>query len=300
MKPRTIKYYIREAFRSLIMNRLMSAASIFAVASSILIVAVFYILGANVEYNIRQLEGTLGLVVFVEDEIGSFGLERLEDRLRALPNVSTVTFVSQAEALESMRGWIGDENERILYGLDINNPFPNSFVIEISDLALQSDVVRAIENLRPYGINHVRSDDILAEMLTTLSTVVQLVSAALVLMLGIISIIIITNTIRITVNARQTEINIMKYVGATDWFIRWPFVIEGMLIGLIGGAIPAGLTWLGYTHLIDLLENIPQLMFISFLQTDDIFMYVLPLALALGTVIGLLGSSWSVKKHLKV
>jgi len=121
-----------------------------------------------------------------------------------------------------------------------------------------------------------------------------------VLILGIISIIIITNTIRITVNARQSEINIMKYVGATDWFIRWPFVIEGMLIGLIGGAIPAVIAWFGYGTIVTRLAAAPYLNFIVFLSEDEIFMYVLPFALILGTVIGLLGSSWSVKKHLKV
>ncbi|MCL2839508.1 MAG: permease-like cell division protein FtsX [Defluviitaleaceae bacterium] len=298
MKPRTIKYYIREAFRSLIVNRLMSAASIFAVASSIFIVAVFYILGANVEYNIRGLEGSVGLVVFVDDSIGSLGLDTLEERINALPNVDTVRRISREEALEDFREWIADD--ALLYGLDMDNPLPNSFVIEVTDLALQSDVARALENLRPYGVERIRQDEDVAGMLTTLSTIVQLTSILLIFILGLISIIIITNTIRITVNARKTEINIMKYVGATDWFIRWPFVIEGMMIGLIGGAIPVGLTWFGYSRLVQLFNDIPQLPFLTLLPEGDIFMYVLPLALGLGTMIGIIGSSWSVKKHLKV
>ncbi|MCL2216745.1 MAG: permease-like cell division protein FtsX [Defluviitaleaceae bacterium] len=298
MRPRTIKYYIREALRSLIVNRLMSAASIFAVASSISIVAIFYIIGANVEYNIRHLEETVGLVVFIDDNVGAMGIERLEDRINAITHVDSARFVSREEALESFRDWIDDD--ALLYGLTLDNPFPNAFEIEVTDLAFQGDVVRALENLRPYGIDRIRQDEDIAGMLTTLSTVVQITSASLVLMLGLISIIIITNTIRITVNARQTEINIMKYVGATDWFIRWPFVIEGMLIGLIGGAIPATIIWLVYGRIVGAVGAIPQLPFLSFLPEDDIFMYVLPLALILGTVIGLLGSSWSVKKHLKV
>ena len=298
MRPRTIKYYIREAFRSIIVNRLMSVASIFAVASSIFIVAVFYIIGANVEFFIRQLEETMGLVVFIEEDLGPVGQNRLEMRVNDIPNVRSVRFLSRGEALESFRTWI--DNDTLVEGLERDNPFRDSFVIELTDLAFQEDVARALDNLQGYGIANVRRDADIAGMLTTLSNVVQVVSAVLVLMLGIISIIIITNTIRITVNARQTEINIMKYVGATDWFIRWPFVIEGMLIGLIGGGIPAFLTWFGYGRIIGGITAIPELAFLVLLPEDDILMYVLPFALALGTIIGLLGSSWSVKKHLKV
>jgi len=277
---------------------MMSVASIFSVASSILIVAVVYILGANVEFIVRQLEGTMGIVVVVNEELGHTAIERLQERIRDLPHVSRVRHVTRAESLETMRDWIG--NDAILEGLEQRNPLRDTLVVELTDLAQQEGVARSIENLQPYGVAHIRRDTEIAGILTTLSSLVQVVSAILVLVLGIISIIIITNTIRITVNARQTEINIMKYVGATDWFIRWPFVIEGMLIGLIGGAIPAGIAWLGYNYVVDAITRVPMLGFIVFMPRDDVFMYVLPFALILGTVIGLLGSSWSVKKHLKV
>jgi len=274
----------------------MSVASIFAVASSILIVAVVYIMGANVEFIVRQLEDTLGIVVVIDEGVSHTGIERLEERIRDLPHVADVDHVTRAESLERMRDWIG--NDAILEGLEQRNPLRDTLVIELTDLVHQESVARSIEDMD--GVANTRRDTEIAGILTTLSSLVQAVSAMLVLVLGIISIIIITNTIRITVNARQTEINIMKYVGATDWFIRWPFVIEGMLIGLIGGAIPAGIAWLGYDYVVNAITDIPVLGFIVFMPRDDVFMYVLPFALILGTVIGLLGSSWSVKKHLKV
>jgi len=276
----------------------MSVASIFAVASSIFIVAVVYMTGANVEYFVRQLEETMGLVVFVEENTTHAQMMRLESQIEALPHVANVTLITREEALESLRARIG--SDVIMQGLELDNPLRDSFVIELTDLQFQENVAGMLEGLRNEGVASIRRDADLAGALTTLSNVVSVVSAILVLILGVISIIIITNTIRITVNARKTEINIMKYVGATDWFIRWPFVIEGMLIGLIGGAIPALIARFGYGRVIRTIGGIQELAFIDFMPEDEIFIYVLPFALILGTVIGLLGSSWSVKKHLKV
>ena len=295
MRPRTIKYYIREGFRSLVTNRLMSLASIFAVASSIFIVAVFYIIGGQIEFFMEQLEGTLGMVAFVEEDVEGERLVQIENQIRANLHVANTVFVSRHDALDEMEEMFGD----LLYGLQGDaNPLRDSFHIELVNIAFQEDAARVIENIA--GVAWVRRDTDLQAALTTMNGIVQLIIAGLLLVLGLISIIIIINTIRITVNNRQTEINIMKYVGATDWFIRWPFIIEGILIGLIGGAIPAFLVWVGYSHSIEALSGIPELQFLEFLPSDYIFMYVLPFAVIIGTAIGFLGSAVSVGRHLKV
>jgi cell division transport system permease protein len=301
MKPRTISYYFKEAFRSIFKNRMMSVASIFAVTSSIFIVAVFYILGANVEFFVRQLEETMGLVVFVDEEVGrdQAALLTLEGRILAVPHVAGVTFRSRFDALEQFRHMVGN-NENLIRGLEADPPWRDSFEVELSNLAFQEDVARAIEGLSHYGAADIRRQSDMAETLTALSAVVNIITLAFIVVLAGISVIIITNTIRITVNARRSEINIMKYVGATDWFVRWPFVLEGMLIGFIGGIIPAVITRLGYDRVIAAVASIPALAFVDFMPGEEIFMYVFPLAIGLGTLIGLTGSSWSVKKHLKV
>lgn len=296
MKPRTIKYYIREAVRSVIFNRFMSIASIFAVASSIFIVAVFYIISANIEFLMGQLEAQMGMAVRIEDGITPGDQARLEQRIREIPNVADVIFVCRHEALQGMARTIGEDAVR---GLEANNPLRDSFVVELTDLAFHDEVERALMNLRSYGAAQVDTDAQFARMLTTIANIVQIISVALVLMLATISIIIITNTIRITVNARKTEINIMKYVGATDWFIRLPFVIEGMIIGLLGGAIPAFVCWFGYGRVVSAINEIPMLAWIRFLPEDHILIYVFPFSLILGVIIGFLGSITSVKKHLK-
>lgn len=295
MKPRTIRYYIREGFRSLVTNRLMSLASIFAVASSIFIVAVFYIIGGQLEHFLQQLEGTLGMVAFIEEDVQGERLHQIENQVRGNPHVADVIFVTRHEALETMRAMFGD----LIYGLEGDaNPLRDSFHIELVNIAFQEDAARVIENIP--GIAWVRRDTDLQAALTTMNSVVQLIIAGLLVVLGVISVTIIINTIRITVNNRQTEINIMKYVGATDWFIRWPFIIEGILIGLIGGAIPAFLVWIGYSQSVEVLSGIPELQFLEFLPSDYVFMYVLPFAIIIGTVIGFLGSAVSVGRHLKV
>ena len=297
MKLRTIRYYIREAFRSIIVNRFMSIASIFAVASSIFIVAVFYIIGANMEFFMHQLEEQMGIAVFINLDITPGGQVILENRIRSIPNVSDVHFVCRYDALEDMTERMTEE---LMRGLRLDNPLPDAFSVELSDLIHHDQVEHAIRELTAYGVDGIRSAAETAQVLSTISGVVSIVSALLVIVLAAISIIIITNTIRITVNARKTEINIMKYVGATDWFIRWPFVIEGMIIGLLGGAVPAFICMFGYSRVVGAIADIPQLQFIMFMPEEHIMMYVFPMALILGMAIGLLGSITSVKRHLKV
>ena len=297
MKPRTIKYYFREGFRSLIKNRLMSVASIFAVSSSLFIVTVFYVIGANVEYFIHQLEGTIGIVAIIDDDTTPADHERIASLIRAHHLVENARFVSRGEALQNMREWFG-EDAGLLDGLEHDNPLRDSFEIDLVDIAFQEDVARVVENIE--GVYRVRRDTDIQEALVTINNVVQIIIAGLLIVLGVISITIIINTIRITVNSRQTEINIMKYVGATDWFIRWPFIIEGILIGLIGGAVPATLAWVGYGYLYATVGTIPELQFLQLLPHEHILAYVFPFNLVIGTVIGFIGSGVSVRRHLKV
>jgi len=297
MKPRTIQYYFREAFRSVVINRLMSVASIFTVASCIFIVSVFYTLGANVELFIQQLGENVELAVSIEDALDPVEKLRLEGLILAIPQVSGIRYETRDEALENIRERLGD---MAVQGMELDNPLPDSFIIQLVDLAYQDDVIVALEGLRADGVANIRYSADVVDILIGLSTAVNLISLSLVLVLGLISVIIITNTIRITVNARRTEINIMKYVGATDWFIRWPFIIEGLIIGLLGGAIPSAIVIFGYDRAVEFLREILGIEFIVFMPGEEILPTLIPLALLLGAVIGLVGSSVSVRRHLQV
>jgi len=299
MKLRTIRYYIGAALGSIIKNRLMSVASIFTVASCIFIVSVFFILGSHVSFFVQQLGDTLGLVVFVEEGLEPWQKQGLEGRIRDIPHITDVIYISPEEALSDLRDRMG-ANSAVFAGLEDNNPLRSSFAIEVTDITYQEQIVHALEGLTAYGIGGILRDEDLGRVLSTLSDVVQIISLILIFILGIVAIVIITNTINITVNARRTEINIMKYVGATDWFIRWPFIIEGVLIGLIGGSIPALATWFGHDRVIGAMAGIGDLAFIAFLPRYVIFAQLFPFALLLGTVIGIVGSGVSVRRHLQV
>jgi cell division transport system permease protein len=275
----------------------MSFASILTVASCIFIVSVFYMLAANIDFFLSQLEESLSVVVYIDEELPVSELTPLLHRIRALPQVRDVEFIHRDEALEdlivSMPGGVTQfESLRQI------NPLRHSFDIELRDLRYHDELVHALEEMPE--IASVRDFGEVAEIMTTIRYIVQIASLALILVLALISIVLIINTIRITVSTRQVEISIMKYVGATDWFIRWPFVIEGLLIGLFGGLIPAVLCRLGYDRVVEIIESVAWLDFIEFMPGEDMFIYVMPLAIALGVLIGLIGSVFSVRKYLKV
>lgn len=299
MKFRTLRYYLREGVRSLIKNRLMSVASILTVASCIFIVSVFYCLAANIDYFLSQLESSIEITVFIDEALSEDEVIELSNKILAIPHVKTARYASKTDALNEFR--LSLKDTRMLEGLDKNNPFRRSFNIEIDDLNYQEDVILALQSMEPEGVSNIRHLRDVANIALTVSSVVRAVCMVLIVILATISIVIITNTIRITVNARKTEINIMKYVGATDWFIRWPFVVEGVLIGLIGGLLPAVICWLGYNRVVAMIrEGLPIINFIEFRPGYDIFAYLFPFAMFLGVLIGMIGSMFSIRRHLKV
>ena len=296
MRIRTIRHHVGAALMNLFLNRLMTIASILTVASCIFIVSVFYLLVANVNHMFLRLQDEIGMVVLISDD-APYELTDIYDRIMAVPNVSLATLVTPEEnrqIIESMFGVGTAMTESLL----AENPFRRAFSVDIIDIQFHDEVVVALEAVD--GVEHVRSEQHLANILWNVTRMVQIVSIVVILILGLISIVIIINTIRITVGSRQAEINIMKYVGATDWFIRWPFVIEGLLIGLVGALVPVVIIVLGYNYVIGMITSVPVLDFMYFLPREAVLVYVVPLALTLGAFIGLFGSIISIRQYLKV
>ena len=300
MKLRTVKHYAGAAIRSLLLNRLMSIASILTVASCVFIVSVFYLLVVNVNSVIDNLQEQIVLVAFVDDDVPEEEMINIWERIMAVPNVRLATHVNPEEEGLDILNAIFDPDSPLLEGFIEDTPFLRAFTIDVHDIQFHDDVVYALEMMGPYGIVSVRSEQGLVDTLWNLTRVVQTISIVAILILGLISFVIIINTIRITVNSRQSEISIMKYVGATDWFIRWPFIVEGLIIGLIGAAIPAIICAVGYDSVLAAITNVPMLDFMYFVPGDRVLFYVVPFALILGGLIGLFGSFVSVRKYLKV
>jgi len=299
MKLRTLKHYTGAALMNLFLNRLMTIASILTVASCIFIVSVFYLLVANVNHMFVRLQDDIGIVALVSDDVPPEQMIDIFDKIMVIPNVRQVAPVSPEDEMRIIESMFGVDTATTEAWL-IENPLRRAFSVDLDDIQFHDEVVVALEALAPYGVEHVRSEQELANILWGVTNVVQTVSIVVILILAMISIVIIINTIRITVSSRQAEISIMKYVGATDWFIRWPFVIEGLLIGLFGALIPVIICVLGYNSAIGMITNVPMLDFMYFLAREAVLVYVVPLALALGAFIGLFGSIISIRQYLKV
>ena len=300
MRPSTIRYFLNEGFSGLKKNLLMTVASIIAVAACISIMSFSYCVVSNLQYMLDQMEDSIGISVFLKGDLTSEDIENMKTTISGLDHVTNVTYISPADALDQLKDqWGADED--IFIGLDdTNNPLSHSFQVELDQIESQDAVLAELQKIE--GVDKVEYGQSLSEMLMSVSNVFQVAGILVMLVLGVISVMIIINTIRISVMNRRVEINIMKYVGATDWFIRWPFIIEGIIIGLIGAVLPmlVGMPMYGktvslfYNH-IPFVEN-----FVRFRVVGDVFSFVLPAALIFGILLGVVGSVTSIRKHLQV
>ena len=300
MRPSTIKYFIKEGFSGLKKNLLMTVASIVAVAACISIMSFSYCAATNLQYMLDQMEDSIGISVFLEGEMTSEEIETMKSQIEKIEHVTNVTYVSPADSLENLKNeWGADED--IFIGFDdSNNPLSHSFQIELDQIESQDAVIQELNKIE--GIENVEYGQSLSEVLMRVSNLFQAGGILIMAILGVISVMIIVNTIRISVLNRRVEINIMKYVGATDWFIRWPFIIEGIIIGLIGAIIPVIIGMPLYVKAVTLFyDYVPFVAnFVRFRLTGDVYLFLLPASLLFGILLGVIGSVTSIRKHLKV
>lgn len=304
MKITSFKYFIKEAFINLFKNGLMSIASIITVSSCVFILITSYNVAANVDYMLQNVQSQIGMTIFINDSATSEEVQKLYDDLLTTEHVTDITFVSSEEAYNDFKESLEDSSA-ILDGIPMS-VFPRSFEIYLDDNQYIDTLVNKAqqdigeEGVKPYSsIRHAKQE---ADFISSFANVVRIVSIIMVVGLGFIGTIIIMNTIKITVNTRKTEINIMKYVGATDWFIRWPFIFEGILIGFFGALFPVMITFFSYDAIINKINETLGFASTLFVYRDagDLFAKSTPLAIMLGILIGVIGSVTSIRKHLDV
>ena len=298
-KFRNIKYYLAETFRNLVRNKIMTVTSIITVSACLLIVVFSYAIASNVNHILAYLETSIGITVIVGDELDTPQVEILHQELLRIENVAGATFISPQEALENIAQVLGD-TEGILMSLDEPNPLRRSFTVELEDIRYQRDTVASISRLN--GVHRVNEASSVTDGLITLNNFVGVFSFVVMMVLGVLAVVIITNTVKLTVNNRRNEIIIMKYVGATDWFIKWPFVIEGIVIGIFGAMLPIGIVWISYDGLIDTIRNtdLQMILQMPFRSATELFPIITPIVIILGVGIGVLGSISAMRKYLSV
>lgn len=299
MRPSTIKYFVREGLSGLKKNLLMTMASMVAVAACISILSFSYCVGSNLQYMLNQMEDSIGISVFLKGELTGEQIENMKTEIGKIDHVESVEYISPTDALDELKqDWGADED--IFVGLDNeNNPLSHSFQISLDSIENQNGVLTALENVD--GVENVRHGQTETELLLKANRIFSVASVIVMLLLGAISVMIIMNTIRISVVNRRVEINIMKYVGATDWFIRWPFIIEGIIIGLVGAVVPLLLGFPIYAKVTSaIFQYLPVIKFIQFRLTGDVFGFLIPFGVIFGIGLGVIGSVTSIRKHLRV
>lgn len=290
MRVRTFKYFFKESFTSLIRNRWMSLASIGAVASALIVFGSFLLLSVNFDYILKDVESQVEITAYLEDSVEQESIAKLNRDIAAISEVKEIKFISKEEAIEEFKEQVGKE---LLEGIE--NPLPNSFRIKVNDPHEVAAVAEKIERFA--GIEEVKYGKGIVEKLFNIIYWLRMIGLGIMIVFACVSIFIISNTIRLTVFARRREISIMKYIGATDWFVRWPFLIEGMILGLIGSLVAIGVLALAYKYLyITVKLNIPM---ISLLPIEGFYEYALGF-LGIGMLIGAFGSSFSIKRFLNV
>lgn len=228
MKIRTVEYFIKEAASSLRRNSLMSIASISTVALSLLILGVFLIMVLNLNNMASSLESQVQVNVYLKDGLSDVETRELGTKITKLPGVNQVLFIDKEEAMSRFKERLG-EQQSILKALDDTNPLPNAFEVKVDRPERVKPVAQAITQFK--GVENAKFGQEMVEHLFALTKMVRIFGVILMAFLALAALFIISNTIRLTVFARRKEIGIMKYVGATDWFIRWPFLLEGMILG---------------------------------------------------------------------
>ncbi|WP_288274235.1 permease-like cell division protein FtsX [uncultured Acidaminococcus sp.] len=295
MKFSTKWYYIKETFTSLKRNSLMSIASISTVALSILVLGMFLTMVLNVNNLASHLENQVQVTIYMEDSASAEQLKQMEKVLRSTPGIVKVTPRTKEQALADFKKRLG-EQQKLLAALGEDNPFPASFEIQVDNPERIPQLVPQFQQMP--GVETAKFGQEVVEHLFQLTRVLRIGGVLLIILLAIATLFIISNTIRITVFARRREVNIMKYVGATDWFIRWPFLLEGMIMGFVGALIASAALYKGYNAIQAKIYG--TLAFFPMLPSWPTMGWLCGGLVCVGTLIGALGSSISLRKFLDV
>ncbi len=298
MKHNVFSYLISEGFRNVFKNKKSTGASLTIMCATLLIFGLVFVIVANINNMVENIEGQQGMRVFIND-VSESESKQIGDKIKNIEGVNTIKFVSKAEALEENKQKYKNNSLFMEGYTEKNNPFPASYVVTLKKLNLSKEVQTEIGKISNIREITVRDDTI--EALKNIGNGIQYSSIVILLLLILISIFIMANTIKLTVHARRKEISIMKYVGATNSFIKSPFIVEGIVIGIISALISI-LILGGLYNLVttNIAGSIMEKMGIGLLSFNQMFSLIIFVYLLMGVLIGTIGSCMSMKKYLKV
>lgn len=295
MKLSTSEYFIKEVYTSFKRNIWMTLASIFTVVLSLFILGFFSIVILNLNKMANTLESQVQISVYLKDDLSQEEIDETKENLSKIEGLQDIKFTTREEAMENFKERLGDQ-QFLLDALDDTNPLPDSFSLTVTSpqqVKTIADTAAALDSVESASY----SQDIINHLFN-LTHLIRLIGVALIILLTGAAIFIISNTIRLTVFARRKEIAIMKYVGATDWFIRWPFLLEGICLGFIGGGLATIFLYIVYNQVTQ--EIYEAMAFFPLIPQHPFIDYISLAILVAGIIIGALGSTISLKRFLKV
>lgn len=297
MRYNIITYLIGEGFKNILKNKKSTASSLAIMCMVMLVFGAFFIIGENINYIMNNIEDAQAIQVFFEDDVTDEEAKSLGEQINKINGVNKIEFVSKSEAYNIVKTEILQKPE---LAAGYEDSFPPSYIVTFTDLNLKDEVQKEIKKIDK--VDSIESSNETMEKLMNLTKGIRIGTGILLVILVMVSIFIISNTIKLTVYSRRKEISIMKYVGATNNFIRWPFIVEGILIGIIAGLISILIVGFAYNII---LQQLVQTEFvksvgISFVNFSDMFNLIVIVYIVLGSGIGIIGSSMSMRKYLDV
>ena len=301
MKWSSFQYLTKQGLHNLRANRLMSLASIGVLTACLLLTGIAGLFSANVNSLVEYLGDQNETVVYLDQGLSDEELASVDQTLRSMPGLAAVTYVSQEEVLETYKGYMSEYAD-LFNDFEEDNPFHANYRVVLEDLNQLDEMIAQLEQID--GVYSVSAPTQLSSVFLTIQRAVTYAGWALVAVLALVSVVVISNTIRLTVFARRKEINIMKYVGATNGFIRWPFFVEGTSVGLISGLLAAGLVIGAYALVVNRIGAMSgfwgPILGSCLLRVGQVWPVVLGAFLIFGVVIGSIGTATSIHKYLEV
>lgn len=297
MRYSIIGYLVGEGFKNVIKNKKSTASSLAIMCMVMLVFGLFFIIGQNVNYIMNNVESAQAVQVFLKKDVSEEESKNIGEKIKKINGVNKVQYVSVEDAYNEAKTTLV-EDPTLLTGYE--DIFPSSFIITFTDLSLKDDVQAQILKIK--NVDEIKSSDKTMETLMNITRVVRIITGVILIILIFVSIFIISNTIKLSVYSRRKEISIMKYVGATNNFIRWPFIVEGILIGIIAGLISILIVGLSYNLILNQIiqTDIVKTLGLSFVNFSSMFSLIIIVYMILGSGIGIIGSSMSMRKYLDV
>lgn len=302
MRISSVLYSIRQGIKNIRRNLLFSLASVGTIVSCLFLFGIFYCVIVNFRTAMTELENTVTISVFFDKGISDENITLIGEQIRLRSEVNTMDFISADEAWEQFAKENYDNYEAALDAFAGDNPLKDSasYKITLKDLSNQAEFVQYLKGLE--GVRKVLSSEVTADGISALNSVVSYASIGIIVILLLVSVFLISNTITIGITVRKEEIAIMKLIGATNFFVRAPFIVEGVVIGLVGSMIPLILVYYMYDNVVKYIIGrftVVQNLF-AFVPANELFAVLIPVSAAIGIGLGLIGSVLTTRKHLKV